>query len=209
MEESKIKLMKDAFRKGRYKKALKNANNYLSNVNPSDWDALWMKATIYSTPLPKYTNYYAAIGIIMVALDRDRTDINRWLAAAEVFDLCGIYAEAERCYRKVLEMDPTNYGAIIGLAVSLGSLGTQITKEEAKSLLETAISSKPDKWNAYHHLASLLLMRLGDKEKAMEMYKSALVRLSNTDPANELMRPELEKQIKRLKEEMTEKKESI
>jgi len=189
------------FRKDQYDKALEIADNYLSNIDSSDWDALYMKASIFSTPFPEYYDCYTAIGIIMVALDKDRSDINRWHAAGDIFNLCGIYAEAERCYRRVLEMDPTNYLAIISITIQQGAPGTQITAEEVKTLLETAISSKPDEWNAYHHLA-VLLRKLGDKKQAMEMYESALVRLPDTE--NERMRPELEKQIKSLKEEMTD-----
>jgi len=195
MEESKRKLINNAFGSGRYSQAIRMADEQLK-TDPEDWDALYMKASIYSSPLPDYCDYYAAIGIIMFALDSDRTDINRWVAAGDVFDSCGIYAEAERCYRRVLEMDSTNYRAIIGLATNRGAHGTQITIEEVKTLLETAISSKPDEWNAYHRLA-LLLRELGDNKKAMEMYESALVRLPDTE--NERMRPELEKQIKSLR----------
>lgn len=190
--------MNDAFRSGRYSQAIKMADEQLK-IDPYDWDALYMKASIYSSPMPEFCDYYTAIGIIMFALDSDRTDINRWHAAGDVFDSSGIYAEAERCYRRVLEMDPTNYKAIISLAVNRGAHGTQITAEEVKSLLETAISSKPDEWNAYHHLA-LLLRELGDKKKAMELYESALVRLPDTE--NERMRHELEKQIKTLRDEV-------
>lgn len=200
MEASKKKLMNDAFGSGRYSDAIRMADEQLK-IDPEDWDALYMKASIYSAPIPEYCDYYTAIGIIMFALDSDRADINRWHAAGDVFDSSGIYAEAERCYRRVLEMDPTNYKAIISLAVNRGAHGTQITVEEVKTLLETAISSKPDEWNAYHHLA-VLLRELGDKKQAMEMYESALVRLPKTE--NKSMRPELEKQIKSLKEELTE-----
>lgn len=200
MEASKKQLMRDAFNSGRYSRALRIANKYL-RTNPGDWDALYMKASIYSAPLPKYCDYYSAIGIILFALDADRDDVKRWHAAADVFEMAGLYAEAERCYRKVLEMDPTNYQAIIALTVHRRAHGTQVTAEEARTLLETAISSKPDEWNAYHHLA-VLLRELGDKKKAMEMYESALARLPETDEYG--MRPGLEKQIKILKEELTE-----
>ncbi len=198
MEAAKNKSMNDAFGSGRYSQAIKMADEQLK-IDPYDWDALYMKASIYSLPIPEYCDYYAAIGIIMFALDSDRADINRWHAAGDIFDSSGIYAEAERCYRRVLEMDPTNYKAIISLAVNRGAHGTQITAEEVKTLLETAISSKPSEWNAYHHLA-VLLRELGDKKQAMEMYESALVRIPDTE--NESMRQEIEKQIKILRDEI-------
>ncbi len=201
METEKKKMMEEFCKKEQYSKALQVAEDYLEKQDCYDWDALYMKAFIYSIPIPEYTDYYASIGIITVALNQDRYDINRWLAAGEIFENCGVYGESERCYRKAREMDPINYTAIIGLAVNRRAPGTQITNTEVKNLLETAISSKPDEWNAYHHLA-VLLRELGDKKQAMEMYESALVRLPDTE--NERMCPELEKQIKSLKEEMTD-----
>jgi tetratricopeptide (TPR) repeat protein len=201
MEAAKKKLMNEAFRSGRYSKAIKIADQQLK-IDPGDWDAIYMKASIYSLPLPKYCDYYTAIGMIMFGVDSDRTDINRWHAAGDIFDMSGIYAEAERCYRKVLEMDPINYKAIISFTVLQGAPGTQITKEEAKALLETAISSKPNEWNAYHHLANLL-RELGDNKKALELYESALVRITNTEN-EKFMRNELERQIKILKDKTSE-----
>jgi tetratricopeptide (TPR) repeat protein len=199
MEDSINREMQDAWTKGDYVHALEIAEEYLSKTNPHDCDAMLMKAYILSLPDTRFSDYYSAIGIAFFALELGRSELRRWLGVADVCNMCGLYGEAERCYRRALEMDPTNYNAIICLASNRRAPGTQITAEEAKFFLETAISSKPDEWNAYHHLAQLL-RELGDKKKALELYESALVRVPDTEI--EWVRHEIEKQIKILGNEI-------
>ncbi|MHC4132791.1 MAG: tetratricopeptide repeat protein [Planctomycetota bacterium] len=175
MNEPNKQLMQDAFRKGKYSKALKIAENYLKKCYAYDWDALYMKASILALPHPKFSDYFTAVGLAFYALENDLKDYKRWLGAASICDRCGLYYNAERCYRKAIEIGPADYDALISLASRKDSPGTNISKSEAKEFLEKAISIKPDHWNAYHHLA-LLMIELGDKKKARELFQKALDR---------------------------------
>lgn len=193
--------MLDAFNEGRFTDAIKIAEDHLANCDGSDWDAIIMKATILSLPDPKFCDYNTAIGMVLYGLDYQRTDTRRWMGVAEVFHNCGLQAEAERCYRTAIEIDPTNYDAVIGLAIlqTVGYPGIQITAGEIETLLKTAISNEPNKWLAYLYLARIL-RKLGDKKQAVELYQSAIVMLPNT--GDKYTRHELEKEIKTLKEEI-------
>ncbi len=202
MEDSKRKLMQDSFNEGRFTDAIKIAEEHLANCDGSDWDAIIMKATILSLPDPKFCDYHTAIGMALYGLNYQRADAYRWVGVAEVFQNCGLQAEAERCYRTALELNSTNYDAVVGLAIlhTVGYPGVQIAADEMKALLESAIANEPNKWLAYLYLARIL-RKSGDKEKAMELYQSATEKL--LDSRDKYTRQELEKEIKTFKEEIT------
>jgi tetratricopeptide (TPR) repeat protein len=173
MDSETQNLMQAAFKEGRYEEALAIAERYLSEVDGYDWQCLIMKANIKSLPDPTFSDYFTAVGLAFFALDLDRSDTERWVAVAAVCDGCGLYGEAERCYRTALKMEPDNYYALMGLVYVRSCPGTSVSESEVRGFLEKAIKVKPDEWIPYHHLAQFL-KAAGDNQPARAMYHKAL-----------------------------------
>jgi tetratricopeptide (TPR) repeat protein len=201
MDESTKKSMQDAFDEGRFADAIQIAEDYLTKEDASDWEAIIMKATILSLPDPKFSDYNTALGVALFGLDNDRTDVRRWVGLGQVFFNCGLYAEAQRCYRTALETDPANYDAVMELAVlqRFSWPGLRVGADELKVLLEKAISNQPHNWRGYFYLAKVLRSQ-GAKNPAMAMYKLAIDRLADEERIR--LGSAVEKEVLDLEEEV-------
>lgn len=80
------------------------------------------------------------------------------------------YEKAEQMFKKVIEIDPTNYRAQYNLGIVHFNLERH---EKAKECYEKAIELKPDYYHCIYNLG-LIYEREGDLKEALKYYEKAL-----------------------------------
>ncbi|MFW9824760.1 MAG: tetratricopeptide repeat protein [Candidatus Thorarchaeota archaeon] len=80
------------------------------------------------------------------------------------------YEKAEQMFKKVIEIDPTNYRAHYNLGIVHFNLERH---EKAKECYEKAIELKPDYYHCIYNLG-LIYEREGDLKEALKYYEKAL-----------------------------------
>jgi tetratricopeptide (TPR) repeat protein len=206
MDVQNRNLMNEAFRQGQYQRVLDIADGWLNTHDGCDWDALYMKATLLSTPLPEFSDYHRAVGIVLEALNSDMHDVTRWTGFAQVCDNCGVYAFAEMAYRRALEIAPDDYNALMGLSTMSLGIGTTVTLDEEHVILTKAMSLYPNVAYVYYRMAALY-QRRQEKAKALDMLYRAQSRLSDDDRAYGEMCSQIEADIRRLTSELQRRQE--
>lgn len=178
MNNSK-KLMYDAFGAAAYNEAVRIADEILS-TDQDDWDAIYIKASVKSLPIPELYDEEGALLLAESAVQRKPDDVTRWLGLAEIRTSCGKYEDAEGAYRYVLSMDPRNLQATVGLACLIDHPGVTTTLEACRQLLQQARQTYPSAWEPYYYGAHIE-WELGRVQEARSLFESALIRLSPTD----------------------------
>lgn len=199
MDNNRMNIMEQAYKEGCYKKALQIADDYLANQNGDDLDALFMKASILSSPIPEYCDYHRALGIALYALNLDLSNIESWLQYGSVCDCCGVYTEAERAYRMVIKMDTSNYFALKCLAALYSHPGVDITIEESILLLENVVSLYPNEWEPRQNLA-ISYLETGRTDEAKIMLTKAKEMFTVTTPDDQMILDTIKKQLNKISE---------
>lgn len=96
------------------------------------------------------------------------------------YALKGMPAEAERCLREALRMEPSRTNAKLQLAGVLMESGAERGKE-ARTLIDEILRAEPRNSRAYSVLASYEVF-LGNRDRALELYRKQ-AELAPTDPA--------------------------
>ena len=112
----------------------------------------------------------------LIAATGGKTETGTWVILGNEEAKQNHHAEAERMYRKALELDPESAIAWYGLAQSLQSLSRNADAEDA---LHQAIKNQPKFENAWGILGNLLKTR-GDHKGAITAYE----KIVSINPAN-------------------------
>ena len=96
----------------------------------------------------------------------------------------GRYQEADALYRELIARDPGDASLHTSLA---GVLGAQERYAEAEAELERALQIEPLNPEAFHNLA-VIAQRRGERERAVELYRSALRASPGYEPSQHALR---------------------
>lgn len=120
--------------------------------------------------LTKRELYLKAISAIQRYLIDFRADVDAWILLGKAYCKVGNYREGEQCYYRALEIEPTNYRAILNTAWYYEDLEQY---EKAIEFYEKLCKISPERHHPPIYLAHLY-RKIGDLDKAIEYLQKAL-----------------------------------
>ena len=111
-----------------------------------------------------------AKNIYSQVVQNDRRDWEAWHLLSAAHGMLGEFPEAEKCSRRVIELQPTMLGAYINLGNALMSQGKL---EDALPCYRRALQIKPDEPQTHNNLGNLLKQQ-GKLAEAETSYRQAL-----------------------------------
>jgi tetratricopeptide (TPR) repeat protein len=173
---------------GRLREAVTEAEEILKQ-NPDDLNARRILARIYTRMIGDSQQNKIDEGMVKKAIeqfqkitDKDPSDADSWLMLGRLQKISQNSLEAEKAYKKALELDPNNEDAMTGLAMVYADLGNT---EAATDLLKKSADKNPNPRS---------LATLAGAYKQMKEYSlaaEAMKRALDQAPGN----PDLEREL--------------